>query len=146
MSIHRRLVLTAAAVLACAAAGGGIAIAQGGSSGHRSRHAGAHTRHHKRFGHRAHSRSRAHARAHAHAHGQRVRRGESRCERRRLEGRECRGRAVRRAIHRCDFDDLSRDQRSDLSEEARERCGVPESNETVAPEVLSTTEAANFAG
>ena len=33
MSIHRRLVLTAAAVLACAAAGGGLALAQGGASG-----------------------------------------------------------------------------------------------------------------
>ena len=33
MSIHRRLVMTAAAVLACAAAGGGLAVAQGGLSG-----------------------------------------------------------------------------------------------------------------
>ena len=33
MGIHRRLVLTAAAVLACAAAGGGLALAQGGASG-----------------------------------------------------------------------------------------------------------------
>lgn len=149
MSIQRRLVMTAAAVLACAVAGGGIAIAQGGRSGHRSRHPSAHMRHHQRFAHRGRSRSAAHATARGERarRGERVRRAERRCGGSgRLVHGDCRSRAVRRAIHRCDLDDVSRDTRGDLSREVRERCGLAESSEEAAQVVPTTTEAANFAG
>ena len=161
MSIHRRLVMTAAAVLACAAAGGGLAIAQGGTSGHRGKHSITHLRHHKRALHR-HSAARAGGRADRlgrHRHRRAVslrrhrhhhpivghRRGARRCARPGDERGECRGRAVRRALHSCDFDDVSADVVSDASPELREDCAGSESSEATT-EVAPTTEAANFAG
>lgn len=164
MSIHRRLVMTAAAVLACAAAGGGLAVAQGGASKHRGRHSSAHLKHHKRASHRGRLRSTAGAGARAerlgrHRRHQRLtaprrrrhervgerRRGAERCERaRREERRECTGGGFRRALRSCDFDDVPRAVLREASPELREDCA--ERAEAATPEIPTTTEVANFAG
>lgn len=166
MGIHRRLVMTAAAVLACAVAGGGLAAAQSGHSGksRQARHSlKSHVRRSGARRHRGHSGSGAALRSRRRHHhsgsapGHRFRghrhHAGSRSERR-GDDRGWRGERRRR---RCDGDDpfsdrddaASRDDRfrgDDCSEAESGEVEGAETEETVEAPSSVATEAANFAG
>lgn len=153
MSIHRRLLMTAVAVLACAAAGGGIAIAQGSTSGHKSRHSIARLRHEKRVAQRVRRGAvgrgergrRFRHRRHTGAGERRPGDRETGCGAKRGHAfRVCR-RAVR-AARDCDFDDVPRHLHNDAIMDARQECAESERSGQAAPAAPATTETANFAG